>query len=160
MEEMFGGLEGYDFEDIDIKDSLETLEPLNDYTMIRTSEMEYPCIVAEVTSNAERVKSLAKGLMTAGDTRLYVKLKSDDNNHYIALHKVEVSPRNVNNLIRIALKDTVMYGRSEEDGLRMVTPEQFVRKIDITLGDSSDYWSKLVALESTEQAADPFAEFE
>lgn len=168
--EMFGGLgedafEGFDmgdFKETDITASLETKKPLDDYTMLRASEIEYPCIVTEVMSNAERIKSLASGLLKGGDTQLYVKLKSEDNDHYLALNKIAMTPKNVNNLIRISLKDSVKYGRSEEDGLRLAVPEQFVRSIEIPLDDASNdtYWEELVKSESEVAEKDLFAEFE
>lgn len=164
--EMIGGLESDgDFEydgdfdetdtvkanEFDVSGTLESSE-IDDYSILPETSAEFPYMVFEAKGNLRTVVSLCSGIMKRGDTQLYFRPEADDVGKLIPVISIAKSPANIRNLLRLAMKDSVKFRVSEDSPERLVTPEQFIRYIDLELAEEdNEYWNSLIEEEKQEQ---------
>lgn len=131
--------------EFDIKSTINA-DSFDDYSMLAETTLTYPYVVFEAQGKLNTVSGLCSGTLTKGDVQVYFR-PSDDKNSLVPVVKIETTPINIRNLIRLAKKNTVFYRHTEDSPERLATPEQFIRFINIDLQDSGEYWNNLVESE-------------
>lgn len=155
----FSGLNQEEYEEdnaVSIEDATDITHSMesnffDDYMTVQETELKYPYVVFQSSANAETLMGICKGILEQGPTQLYVQLSSDK--PYLAIGSINVTPRNVQNLIRMSKKDSVYYRHGEDFDEILAKPEQFINRIDIPLNDAENeaYWNALLEEERATQ---------